>query len=170
MKSPSYLAVNPMGKVPTLRHGPAIISECAAICAYLADTFPDAALAPPPGERADYYRWLFFASGPLEAAIVNRSLGFEVAPDRAGMVGYAPFDRMMDTLEAAVSGGTYIAGDRFTAVDVYLGSQIGFGLQFGSIEDRPAFRDYWSRVSERPARRRGTELDDELMPASRDTG
>ncbi len=170
MKSPAYLAINPMGKIPTLRHGAAVVSECAAICAYLADTFPGAALAPPPGERADYYRWLFFGSGPLEATIINRALGFEVPQDRMRMVGYAPFDRMMDALETAVSSGTYIAGDRFTAVDVYLGSQIGWGLQFGSIEERPAFRDYWSRVSERPARLRAIELDDELMPANRDAG
>jgi len=170
MREPAYLAINPMGKVPALRHGSDVVTECAAICAYLADTFPDAGLAPPPGERAAYYRWLFFGAGPLEASISNRSLGVEVPQDRAGRMGYAPFERMMDSLEAAVSDGPYIAGDRFTAVDVYLGSQIGWGLQFGTIEDRPSFRDYWSRIADRPARLRATEIDDGLAAARRDAG
>ena len=79
MKAADYLAINPMGKVPAIRHGDTIVTECAAICAYLADVFPDAGLAPPPDARGAYYRWLFFAAGPLEAAVVNHSLGFEMA-------------------------------------------------------------------------------------------
>ncbi len=166
MKAAAYLAINPMGKVPAIRHGDTVVTECAAICAYLADAFPDAGLAPPPAGRGAYYRWLFFAAGPLEAAVINRSLGVEVPADKQGMVGYGSFASMMDTLEQAVAGGGYIAGDRFSAADVYVGSHIGWGLQFGSIEERPAFAGYWSRVSDRDACRRARELDDAAAPAA----
>jgi glutathione S-transferase len=164
MNDPGYLDVNPLGKVPAIRHGKRIVTECAAICAYLADAFPEAGLAPPPPERADYYRWLFFASGPLEAAVVNRSLGFEIPEERRGAVGYAGFERMMDALESAVAGKTFVAGDRFSAADVYVGSQIGWGLRFGTMEDRPAFREYWERVSARPAYARAAAKDDAATP------
>lgn len=165
MKGPDYLAINPMGKVPTLRHGATVVTECAAICAYLADAFPEAGLAPPAGERGAYYRWLFFAAGPLEAAATNRSLGFAPAADKQAMVGYGSFDAVMDTLARAVAGDGYIAGDRFSAADLYVGTHIGWGLQFGSIEPRPGFAAYWSRVSDRDAYRRATQLDDAAMPA-----
>lgn len=151
MKSADYRAVNPMGKVPAIRHRGQVVTECAAICAYLAETFPEAGLAPTGDERAAYYRWLFFGAGPLEAAITNRALGVEVPPDKQGFVGYGSYDSVIDTLEAAVAAAPYLAGARFTAVDVYTGSQIGWGLQFGSVPDRPAFRDYWARISARPA-------------------
>ena len=88
MKAPAFLAINPMGKVPALRHGEVIVTEGAAICAYLADTFPEAGLAPPPGRRGAYYRWLFFGAGPLEAAATNKALKVEVPPERRGMAGY----------------------------------------------------------------------------------
>jgi glutathione S-transferase len=165
MHTAEYLALNPLGKVPTIRHGAVVVTECAAICAYLADTFPEAELAPPNGERGAYYRWLFFAAGPLEAAIINRALGFEVPKDRGATVGYGPFERMMDTLEAAVSAADFIAGPRFTAADVYVGSQVGWGLQFGTMEERPAFRAYWERIADRPACLRARERDDAAMPA-----
>jgi glutathione S-transferase len=161
MKTDSYKAVNPMGKVPSILHGDAVVTECAAICAYLADTYTEAALAPRPDERAAYYRWLFFAAGPLEAAVTNRSLGVEVPTERRGMVGYGSYERVMDTLEAAVSARPFITGDRFTAADVYVGSHIGWGLKFGSIDDRPAFRDYHARLSARPAYQRAEALDNE---------
>lgn len=164
MKSPEYLAMNPMGKVPSIRHGETIVTECAAICAYLADAFPDAELAPALGERGDYYRWLFFAAGPLEAAAINRRLGVEVSPEQERMVGYGSFQAVMDTLEQAVSKHPYIAGDRFSAADVYFGSHIGWGIQFESIENRPGFAEYWDRVSDRDAFRRANELDAALMP------
>ena len=166
MKAAEYLAINPMGKVPALRHGDVIVTECAAICAYLADAFPDAGLAPPPAQRGAYYRWLFFAAGPLEAAVINRSLGVEVPADKQGRVGYGSFAAVMDTLEQAVAGAGYITGDRFSAADVYVGSHIGWGLQFGSIEARPGFADYWARVSDRDAYRRARELDDAATPAA----
>jgi glutathione S-transferase len=167
MKSPDYLAVNPMGKVPAIRHGDAVVTEAAAICAYLADAFPDAGLAPPPGSpaRAAYYRWMFFAAGPVEAAVSNKSMGFEVPADRQGMVGYGSLDAVTDALEQAVGQGDYIAGDRFSAADVYAGSQIGWGLMFGTIEKRPAFERYWQRIGSRPAAIRAREIDDALMPA-----
>jgi glutathione S-transferase len=166
MKAPAYLEVNPMGKVPAIRHGDTVVTETGAICAYLADAFPDAGLAPPPGDprRGPYYRWMFFAAGPVETAVSNKALGFEVPSDRRGMVGYGSFEDVMDALELAVSRSEYLAGDRFTAADVYLGSQIGWGLLFGTMEKRPAFQTYFDRISARPAALRAREIDDALMP------
>lgn len=166
MKSPEYLAINPLGKVPAIRHGSAVVTETAAICAYLADAFPAAGLAPPPAQRAAYYRWLFFFSGPLEAVIINRALGFEVPAEKKGMAGYGGFEQMLDIVEQALTASEYIAGDAFSAADVYCGSQVGFGLQFGSFEKRPAFVDYWKRVSGRDAYRRAREIDDALVAGS----
>lgn len=151
MKSADYLGVNPMGKVPAIRHRGRVVTECAAICAYLAETFPEAGLAPTEDERAAYWRWFFFGAGPVEAAVTNLALKVEVPAEKRGFVGYGSYDAVIDTLEAAVAAGPYLAGARFTAVDVYTGSQIGWGLQFGSVPDRPAFRDYWARISARPA-------------------
>jgi glutathione S-transferase len=166
MKSEAYLAINPMGKVPALKHGDAVVTECAAICAYLADAFPDVGLAPPSGSpaRADYYRWLFFAAGPVESAVTNKALGFELPAGRERMAGYGTFDHALDALEGAVTGKAYIAGDAFSAADVYAGSQIGWGLQFGTIPARPAFVAYWDGLKARPAHVRAAELDDAAMP------
>jgi glutathione S-transferase len=166
MKGPDYLAINPMGKVPALRHGDAVVTETAAICAYLADAFPQAGLAPPPGDRrrAPYYRWLFFSAGPVEAAVSNKALGFVVPADRERMIGYGNFGVVMKALEDAVSHGQYLAGDSFTAADLYVGSQLGFGMMFGTIEKRPVFEQYWQRVSSRPACLRAKQLDDAAMP------
>jgi len=162
MKAPAYLAINPMGKVPALCHGDAVVTETAAICAYLADAFPESRLAPPPGDRlrAPYYRWLFFAAGPIEAAISNKSLGFVVPAERERMMGYGSFARVMDVLEAAVSQSDYLVGDGFTAADLYVGYSIGFGLMFGSLDKRPAFERYWQRLTSRPAFQRAKALDD----------
>ena len=165
MKGSEYLAINPMGKVPALRHGDAIVTESAAICAYLADAFPQAGLAPPPTskERAPYYRWLFFSAGPLEAAVSNKALGFVVPPERERMMGYGTYAKALDVLEAAVSKSDYLAGGTFSAADVYVGSHIGFGMMFGTLERRPAFEQYLKRVSERPAWKRANELDEALV-------
>ncbi len=162
MKAPAYLAINPMGKVPALRHGNAVVTETAAICAYLADAFPECRLAPPPGHllRAPYYRWLFFSAGPVEAAVSNKALGFVVPPERERMIGYGNFTLVLNTLEAAISRTDYLVGDSFTAADLYVGAQLGFGMLFGGIEKRPVFEKYWQRVSTRPAFRRAKELDD----------
>jgi len=165
MKGPAYLALNPMGKVPALQHGDAVITETAAICAYLADAFPQARLAPPPGDRlrAPYYRWMFFAAGPVEAAISNKALGFVVPPERERMMGYGNFAKVMDALDAAVGRGNCLVGDNFTAADVYVGSAIGFGMMFGTMEKRPAFERYWQRLTGRPAYIRAKELDDAVV-------
>ncbi|RDI59808.1 glutathione S-transferase family protein [Microvirga subterranea] len=164
MKDPAYLAINPMGKVPAIVHGDTVVTEGAAICAYLADAFPDAGLAPPPRDprRGPYYRWMFFSAGPLEAALTNRSLGFEIPAERKRMMGYGSVEDAVNTMEHAVSQSEYIAGDRFTAADVYVGSHIGWGMMFGSLEKRPAFESYWSRISNRPAAIRAREIDDAL--------
>ncbi len=163
MKAPAYLAINPMGKVPAIRHGETVVTECAAICAYLADAFPEAGLAPPPAARGPYYRWLFYAAGPLESAVTNKSLGFDVPQGREKMAGYGSFTDVMNAMEIAVSGSAYVAGDSFTAADVYFGAQVGWGLQFNSIEKRPAFEAYWARLGSRPAWLRASEIDDKLM-------
>jgi glutathione S-transferase len=172
MKTPAYLAINPMGKVPALRHGDAVVTEAAAICAYLADAFPRAKLAPPPGDRlrAPYYRWLFFAAGPMEAAVNNKAIGVVVPREREGMMGYGTVERVMATLEDKLSRNEYLVGDSFTAADLYLGAHVGFGLMFGTIEKRPAFQKYWQRVSARPAALRAKEKDDALMPKQKAAG
>lgn len=155
MKDPAYLAINPMGKVPAIVRGDTVVTECAAICAWLADAYPEAGLAPPPGERADYYRWMFFAAGPLEAAVVNKALGVTVDEKQRGFVGYGEgLGPVLDALEGAIAANPWIAGERFSAADVYVGSQIGWGLMFGTIERRPAFEAYWARLTERPANAR----------------
>ena len=164
MKAPAYLAVNPMGKVPAIRHGDTVVTEAAAICAYLADAFPETRLAPPPGDRlrGAYSRWLFFVAGPLEAAAANKIMGFAVPEERERMMGYGRFEHVMNALEAAVSRSEYLVGDRFTAADVYVGSHIDFGMQFGTLEKRSAFEQYWQRLSARPAALRAKQIDDAL--------
>lgn len=166
MKAPEYLSINPMGKVPAIRHGDTVITECAAICAHLADAFPTAGLAPAVGDaaRGAYYRWLFFAAGPVEAAVVNKALGIEVPDDKKPMVGYGNFAEMQDTLEWAVKDRAFIAGDRFSAADVYVGSQIGWGMEFGTLDKRPAFETYWAGLAKRPAAIRARQIDDALLP------
>ena len=168
MKTPAYRAINPMGKVPAIRHGDAIVTECAAICAYLADAFPEAGLAPPPGsrQRGAYFRWLFFGAGPVEAAATNAALKLDAAvpEERRGTLGYGRLADVLDMLEYAIGQSDYLAGDRFSAADVYLGSQIGWGMRFGTIEQRPAFERYWARISERPAAVRARQIDDALLP------
>ena len=165
MKSPAYLAINPMGKVPALSHDGQVVTECAAICAYLADAFPAAGLAPSPGDpaRAPYYRWLFFGAGPVEAAVSNRAAGFQVTPQQSRMMGYGAFETVMDVLEGAVGAGGYLAGGRFSAADLYIGAQLGFGLRFGSIETRPAFEAYVARLNARPAFQRAKAIDEALI-------
>ncbi|MHB8347938.1 MAG: glutathione S-transferase family protein [Acidiferrobacterales bacterium] len=166
MKAPDYLAINPMGKVPAIRHGDTVVTEVAAICAYLADAFPQAGLAPVLGDRlrGPYYRWLFFAAGPVEAAVSNQALGFVVPPGRERMMGYGTYAEVIDVLESAVSQGHYLLGEKFSVADVYLGSHLGFGMQFGTIDKRPAFEHYWARISMRPAAVRARQIDDDLIP------
>ena len=165
MKAPEYLAVNPLGKVPALRHGPAVITECAAICTYLADAFPEAGLAPPPGSaaRGASYRWLFIAAGPVEAAVIDRVLGVTIAAEQQAMVGYGSYDAMIDMLDAHLAANDYAAGDRFSAADIVLGAQIGWGLEFGTLPQRASFAAYAERLLARPAAQRARAIDDAAM-------
>jgi glutathione S-transferase len=165
MKGADYRAINPMGKVPAIVHGGTVVTECAAICAYLADAFPEAGLAPPPGSaaRGPYYRWLFFAAGPVESAVLNKALGVEVPPERKAMVGYGSMAEVVDALETAVTGREYVAGDAFSAADLYVGSHLAWGMQFGTLEKRPAFENYVGRFRQRPAAQRANAIDDELL-------
>jgi glutathione S-transferase len=163
MKDAGYLGVNPMGKVPSIVHDGRIVTECAAICAYLADAFPSAGLGPTDAERADYYRWMFFAAGPLEQALVNRSMGVVPTAQQEMMVGYGNYDHVVATLERAVAAHPYITGNRFTAADVYVGSHVMWGLQFASLPKLDAFVAYVDRLADRPAHVRASALDDAAM-------
>ncbi|APE31899.1 transcriptional regulator [Halomonas aestuarii] len=154
MKSPDYLAINPMGKVPAIRHGDEVITEAAAICAYLADAFPAAGLAPPPAARADYYRWLFFAAGPLEGALGLNALGVHPTPEQQVQLGSGDLWTVLDTLSSAVAGRRNIAGDTFSAADIVVGSHLGWGMHFGTIPRRPEFVAYCEGLRDRPARAR----------------
>ena len=162
IKSPEYLSVNPMGKVPAIRHGDVVVTEAAAICAYVADAFPSAGLAPEPAERGNYYRWLLFTAGPLEQSCVTRALGFEVPEEREGLVGYGTHERMLDTLEGMLSTQEYAAGIQFSAADVYLAAQLQWNMMMGVIDDRAAFVDYSERMHQRPACVRADEIDNKL--------
>ena len=165
MKAEPYLSINPMGKVPAIVHRGHVVTECAAICAYLAEAFPEAGLAPTADERADYYRWLFFAAGPGEQAITNKAAGFTPSAEQGRMFGYGNYDLAIDVLEGAVKAHPYIAGDRFTAADVYVGSQIASCLQFGILPKRDAFVAYAEKLTARDAARRAKAKDDALIPA-----
>jgi len=162
IKAPEFLAINPMGKVPAIRHGDTVVTESGAICAYLADAFPQAGLAPSPAERGAYYRWLFFAAGCIEPAMSNHSVGWDPAADMQSRFGYGSYPAVVDALAGAVAGRRYIAGDAFSAADAYVGSMIGFGMRFGALEKRPEFEAYWSGLENRPARLRAIEQNEKL--------
>ena len=165
MKTAQYLAVNPMGKVPALRHGEVVITESAAICAYLADHFSDKGLIPPAGDerRAAYFRWMFFVAGPLEMALTAKSLDWQVPDGKSGMVGFGSFDDALQALEIALVGGPYVCGAQFTAADVVLGSAIAWGMLFGTIERRAVFEAYAQRCMERPAYRRVVQINETFV-------
>ena len=163
MKQEPYISINPMGKVPAIKHNGKVVTEVAAIVCYLADAFPQAGLAPPTNDRADYYRWIFFVAGPIEAAFSNKAAGWEPDSDKQRMFGYGTYDLAIDTLEKAVSGNPFIAGDTFTAADLLVGAYIGFMIKFNLLEPRPAFTRYLERVTDRDAFRRASEIDDQLI-------
>ena len=165
-KAPEYLAINPMGKVPAIVHGGTVVTECAAICAYLADAFPQANLAPPHGSklRGPYYRWLFFGAGPIEQAVSFGALKVDVPADQRAMVGFGCMDDVLNALEGAVKDREFLAGDSFTAADLYIASHLEWGMNFGTIERRPAFEAYSQRHVNRPAAKRADEIDNALMP------
>ena len=168
LKEPGYLKINPMGKVPAIRHGEVVVTECPAICAYLADAFPHMGLAPPveSRRRGPYYRWLFFAAGPLEYAVFNRHAKFEPTGDQARMIGYGTVEATLDTLEGAIdlalTGPGYLTGEAFTAADLYVAAFLGFGLQFGMIEKRDAFDRFVGKMQNRPAWVRARAIDQKL--------
>jgi glutathione S-transferase len=163
MKGDEYRAINPMMKVPAIVHNDHVVTECAAICAYLADAFPEAGLGPREAEKADYYRWLFFAAGPLEQATTNKAAGFEPTTDRQRMFGYGHYDLAINTLADHLAGRDYVCGPRFTAADVYVGSAVMWGTQFGMLPKLDPFTVYGERLSRREAYRRGKDEDNQLI-------
>ena len=165
-KAPEFLALNPMGKLPTIVHRGVVVTETAAVIAYLADAFPDAQLAPALDDpaRGTYLRWLFFAAGCLEPAVIDRA--FKRPPvERKGSLGYGSYEETLDALEAALTPGPWLLGESFSAADVYVGGQLGWGLQFGTIEARPAFEAYVDRCNARPAKQRAEATDAEVIAA-----
>ena len=163
MKAEPYLLVNPMGKVPAIVHDGNVVTEVAAICCYLADAFPEAGLSPDPKDRADYYRWIFFTSGPVEAAFSNKTAGWEPTPERQRTFGYGNYELAIGTLEKALAGKAYIASDRFTAADLFVGANINFMLQCKLLDARPVFTDYAARMTDREAYRRASAIDGKLI-------
>lgn len=156
-RAPEFLAVNPMGKLPTIVHGHTVVTETAAIIAYLADAFPDAGLAPAAGspERGTYYRWLFFGAGCFEPALIDRMFD---RPDVARKValGYGSYAETLRALETMLDPGPFILGDRFSAADVYLASELGWAMMFGApdVKENATFRAYVKRANDRPAWRK----------------
>ena len=163
MGDDAYGAVNPMRKVPAIVHDGKLVTECAAICAYLADVFPEAGLRPRDDEKADYYRWLFFAAGPVEQAVTNHANGWDPAPERRRMFGYGDYDRTLETLAGHLALNDYVCGSRFTAADVYVGSQVLWGMQFGTMTKLPPLEAYGERLAGRDAYKRGKEIDGKLI-------
>jgi glutathione S-transferase len=165
-QQPAYLAVNPMGKVPALKHGDTIVTEAAAICTYLADEFPQARLNVPVGDprRGPYLKWLFFGPSCIEAAIMDRANPRKEEP-RRGMLGYGDFDTVMNVVARAVEPGPYLMGEQFTAADVVVGSTLRWGMMFDLLPKRPEFVSYVGRLEQRPALQRATALDQKLAAA-----
>ena len=163
-KKPAFLGINPMGKLPAIVHRGVTVTESSAICAYLADAFPAAGLAPPATapERGTYYRWMFFGAGCVDPAMVDRVQG-RPAPPRPSANSYGCYEDCMNVLEKALSPGPFILGDRFSAADVYVGSQIRFGLMMKGIDPRPAFTAYVERLSTRPAAKRVDEQSEKYI-------
>jgi len=168
-KAPEYLAVNPMGKVPAIKHGDTVVTECGAICAYLADAFPQAGLAPPHGStrRGTYYRWLFFAAGPIEQIAALQALKVQVPDAQRAMVGSGTLAEVQNAIEGALKGRDYLDGEAFTAADLYLGAHLGWGMSFGTIEKRPVFEAYVAKLHTRPAAVRAGKIDDDLIAAAK---
>ncbi len=160
---PDYLAINPMGKVPALRHDDTVITEVAAICTYLADEFPQASLNVPIGtpRRGVYLKWLFFGPGCLEPAVIDRAAPRKEEARRA-MLGYGDFDTTMNVLAKAVEKGPWLMGEQFTAADVVIGANIRWGMIFKLIPERKEFADYAARIAARPAAQRAEAKDKEL--------
>jgi glutathione S-transferase len=168
MHAPEYLAINPMGKVPALKHGKAVVTETAAICAYLATQFPEKQLMPAHAEgQAAFFRWLFFAAGPLEQAVTAKSQNWSVTPEQEGFLGFGNYNKTISTLANALQLSPYIAGEKFSAADVYVGSHLSWGMLFNSIEAQPVFEDYVARLKLRPAFIRSNQINDQYMQSQK---
>jgi len=165
-RAPDYLAINPMGKVPALKHGDVVITEAAAICAYLADEFPQRKLNVPVGDprRGVYFKWLFFGPSCVEPAVMDRAYPRKDAAPR-GALGYGEYDLVLDVLTKAAAKGPYLMGEQFTAADVVIGSGLRWGMHFKLLPERPEFTAYMARLAERPALRRAEAKDKELAAA-----
>src|SRR5262249_24331378 len=165
-RASDYLAVNAMGKVPALKHGDTVITEAAAICAYLADEFPRAKLNIPAGDprRGVYLKWLFFGPSCIEPAMIDRAFPRKEEA-RRGMLGYGEFDTVMEVVANAVKGGPYLMGQQFTAADVVIGSALRWGMLFKLLPERPDFAAYAPRLGQRPALQRATAADQALAAA-----
>jgi glutathione S-transferase len=167
-----FCKINPMNKVPALVHhlaaGDQVITECAAINHYLAETHPAAGLLPEPHEKAAYFRWLFFAAGPLEQALMARALGWQVPEGKSATAGFGSLELTLDALDSWLSANDYVAGDRFTMADTYVGSQFVWGLRFGSIPERPSFRAYVERITQRPAYSEANAIDAAIIKAAQE--
>jgi glutathione S-transferase len=170
-KPATLLAANPMGKLPTIVHhaegGDRTVSEAAAICLYLAEMHPEAGLLPSDAETADYYRWTLFAAGPVEQCITSRALKFEPSPEQEAMVGWGSFERTMNTLDQFLTGRTWVCGERFTMADVYVGSQLDWGMTFGILPPNESFVAYVERIQARPAYKAAKAVDNELIERTR---
>jgi glutathione S-transferase len=168
----SFKTINPMNKVPALVHHHQghdhVVTECAAINHYLAETHPQAGLLPDAHEKAAYFRWLFFAAGPLEQALIARSFDWQVPDGKAGQAGFGNFDLTISALDNWLSENDFIAGSRFTMADTYVGSQFVWGLRFGSIPERPAFRAYVDRITQRPAYAEANAIDAAIIKAAQE--
>ncbi len=168
-KPQALLDANPMGKVPTIVHhvdgSDRVVSEAAAICAYLAEMHPEAGLLPNDGQMADYFRWMFFCAGPGEQAITAKALGFNPKPEQEGMAGFGSYERTISTLEWWLNERTYVCGDSFTMADVYVGSQIDWGMTFGIFPPNRAFVSYTERLQERHAYKAAKSIDNDLIEA-----
>jgi glutathione S-transferase len=165
-QKPDYLAVNPMGKVPALKHGDTVITEVAAICTYLADAFADKKLNVPVGtpRRGPYLKWLFFGPGCMEPAMIDRAAPRKEEARRA-MLGYGDFDTCMNVVAKAVEKGPWLMGEHFTAADVVIGSTVRWGTAFKLIPERPEFAAYSARIAARPAAQRAEAKDKTFQAA-----
>ncbi len=170
-KPQGLLDANPMGKIPTLVHHHAnekggrhdhVVTEAAAICHYLAHTHPGAGLLPDDHEAASYFRWLFFAAGPIEAAVTAKAMGWEVPDEKTALAGFGTYDLAVDTLDSWLSDHEFVCGDRFTMADVYVGSQVDWGLLFGSLPERVSFKAYQQRFQSRDAYKSARAADAKL--------
>ncbi|TVP56491.1 MAG: glutathione S-transferase family protein [Halomonadaceae bacterium] len=171
MKAPEYLAINPMGKVPAIKHGNTVVTEVAAICAYLADQFPEKQLAPPPEspERGTYYRWLFFMAGPFEMATSAKAHGWTIDDGNALSVGCGHLEDTINTLESVLAQTPYICGEQFTTADVLVGSYLWWEMSQKNIPPNQVFQEYVARTGSRPAAHRANQLDDELAQQMKPT-